>query len=61
MIDKIYNCDCIEGMRELQADSVEQIALDALGMIREWGPYIVQRDTTKLYDRLRALGIEVTA
>ena len=28
MIDEIYNCDCIEGMRELPADSVDAIVTD---------------------------------
>lgn len=28
MIDKIYNCDCIDGMRELPADSVDAIVTD---------------------------------
>lgn len=28
MIDEIYNCECIEGMRELPADSVDAIVTD---------------------------------
>lgn len=28
MIDEIYNCDCIEGMRDLPADSVDAIVTD---------------------------------
>lgn len=28
MIDEIYNCDCVEGMRELPADSVDAIVTD---------------------------------
>jgi site-specific DNA-methyltransferase (adenine-specific) len=28
LIDEIYNCDCIEGMRELPADSVDAIVTD---------------------------------
>lgn len=28
MIDEIYNCDCIDGMRELPADSVDAIVTD---------------------------------
>src|SRR5574344_1351637 len=28
MVDEIYNCDCIEGMRGLPADSVDAIVTD---------------------------------